>query len=440
VSFWQALSALAPVAPALSDARDIRTQRDQEQQQFGQEQQLRQAQLTAQKLAAQGEQQRQTQANAPVTIGEPQWNPTTHSNQILTFDKNTGSFAMKDVPGIDPSAAAEARYQAASADFEKISKRKLTPEEDEELFFQSYGYKSPTPKISQLAGDAGKPYKGNDGQYYVNAKDASGAIVAMPLGPNYNPPAPKPASPSSIYTNLLAKQILANKKQGPPLTNEEAAQLTAAQSALDIAGITRAQAWAQAAAQNNLIAVTDPDTGMDTLVTRAQAAGAANSGAPLLAGTVSAPTGMDKKNSMLAQSAIQQVNRMEIILARDPNLVGPGSGQLTALQTWLGTQDPDAQAFLMSSLLGSEHGVAVFGGRNVHTIQDLQNTLGAWKTNPAALKAALDVIKETMAPWATAGGRLPAPRNPASPATPNPASNSGAPKTAADYLKSIGVQ
>jgi hypothetical protein len=439
----QALSALAPVAPALSDARDIRTQRQQEQDQFAQEAKLREAQLTTSRLAAQGEQQRQTQAAQPVIIGEPQWNPTTHSNQVLTLDRATGALTLKDAPGVDPAEAAEARYQAARSSFKKVTNRDLTPEEDEDLFFQTYGYKPSTPKITQLTGDAGKPYKGNDGQYYVNAKDATGAIVAMPMGPNYVPPPARPLSPAAQYTNLLTKQILANQKKGPPLTPEEFAQLQASQSAMTLPGVARAQAWAQAAAANNLVAVTDPDTGMDTLVTRQQAVQMANSGAPPLAGVVSAPTGLDKKNQMLAQSAIAQVNRMETILARDPTLTGPGSGQLTAFQTWIGTQDPDAQAFLMSSLLGSEHGVAVFGGRNIHTIQDLQQTLGAWKTNPAALKAALDVIRETMAPWATAGGRLPAPRTGA----PNPPNNSAtptapgsAPKTAKDYLNSIGVR
>ena len=131
----------------------------------------------------------------------------------------------------------------------------------------------------------------------------------------------------------------------------------------------------------------------------------------MTAGVVGAPTGNDKKNQMLAQSAIAQVDRMQSILRQDPNLTGPGAGQLTTLQTWLGTQDPDAQAFIVSSLLGSEHGVAVFGGRNIHTISDLQSAIGSMKTNPKALAAALQVIKETMQPWTTANGRLPAPRN-----------------------------
>ena len=226
---------------------------------------------------------------------------------------------------------------------------------------------------------------------------------------DWKPPAPKPGSPSAQYTNLLAKKILADGKQGPPLTPQESAQLEAAKGALTVAGIARAEAWAQAAARNHLQAVTN-DAGEDVLVPVSQGIAAANAGQPMTAGVVGSPTGADKKNQMLAQSAITQVDRMQNILRQDPNLTGPGAGQLTTLQTWLGAQDTDAQAFIVSSLLGSEHGVAVFGGRNIHTIADLQSAIGSMKTNPKALAAALQVIKETMQPWTTANGRLPAPR------------------------------
>ena len=408
MGFLDALSVLAPVAPALSDARDLRTQRTQDAAKFAQDQALGQAQLTVQQLATEGEKQRQAQSAQPKFIGEPQWNPLTLSNQGVTLDPTTGQLALKDVPGgVDPIA----RAKAIIAERESTTGEKLSSEEKQNIYDQAQGYKPLTPKITQLTGDAGKPFKGADGQYYVNAKNPDGSIVAMALGPNYNPPAPKTStSPTAILSNLLTKQILANQKKGPPLTDQEAAQLTATRSAMDEAGVARANAFARASAANNLIAITDPDTGMDTLVTRAQAVGLANSGQAPLAGVVSAPTGADKKTSVLAQSAIQQVNRMQAILKADPGLTGPGNGQLTRLQMWLGTQDPDAQQFLISSLMASEHGVAVFGGRNIHTISDLQNALGSMKTNPAALSAALDVVKETMAPFATAGGRLPGPK------------------------------
>ena len=262
-----------------------------------------------------------------------------------------------------------------------------------------------------LTGAAGQPieFPPGSGLYAraVTNPDNTTAMIPMPEG--WKPPAPKPGSPSVQYTNLLAKKILAGNKQGPPLSPQESAQLEAAKSALTVAGIARADAWAQAAARNHLQAVTN-DAGEDVLVPVSQGVAAANAGQPMTAGVVGAPTGADKKNQMLAQSAIAQVDRMQNILRQDPNLTGPGAGQLTTLQTWLGTQDPDAQAFIVSSLLGSEHGVAVFGGRNIHTISDLQSAIGSMKTNPKALAAALQVIKETMQPWTTANGRLPAPR------------------------------
>jgi hypothetical protein len=116
---------------------------------------------------------------------------------------------------------------------------------------------------------------------------------------------------------------------------------------------------------------------------------------------------MDKKNQMLAQSALTQIDTMEGLLKSDPSLTGPGAGQFTAFTNWIGSNSEDAQQFLAASTFLSEHGVGVFGGRNIHSIEDLQNLFGSLKTNPKALYAALEQARQTMSPWATAGGRLP---------------------------------
>jgi hypothetical protein len=183
-------------------------------------------------------------------------------------------------------------------------------------------------------------------------------------------------------------------------------------------GVTRmnalipvAHARAQSGAEYEVANVLD-DNGNFVAVPRMAVIDAYKSGTPYRSANV---PGAMQSHALLAQSAIDQVNRMQTILRADPNLVGPGSGQLTRLQTFLGTQDPDAQQFLISSLLASEHGVAVFGGRNIHTIQDLNNALGSMKANPAALNAALEVVKSSMARFANAGGRL-GPRAAAAPA------------------------
>ena len=171
MGFWQALSALAPVAPAMSDARDLRTAREQQQQDFASEQALKAAQLTTSKLAAQGEQQKITQAGQPVAIGEPQWNPTTHSNQILTFDRSTGALTYKDIPG---GTSPEERYQAVISEFKDVNHRQPTPEEAQNFLSQTYGYKPlatltpeqaftfSTPRLNMSGGVPVVTYRGQD--------------------------------------------------------------------------------------------------------------------------------------------------------------------------------------------------------------------------------------------------------------------------------------
>ena len=174
MGFWNALSVLAPVAPALSDAADLRTQRQEQEQAFQQQIAQSHAALAQSEAATAAERQKTAQGAIPVTIGEPQWNPATHSNQILTFDKNTGGFAMKNVPGVDPMAAASAKYQSARQSFKQVTGKDLTPEQDQSLFYQSYGLKPPVeltpfqqlqfnqPKLTMSGGVPVVSYQGRD--------------------------------------------------------------------------------------------------------------------------------------------------------------------------------------------------------------------------------------------------------------------------------------
>jgi len=372
LGFWNALSVLAPVAPALSDAQDIRTARTQDAAKFAQDQELAKARTAVEQFAGQEAQQRVRAGNMPMYKpgSQPEYSSAlgAMAQPVWTGDK----WEMQRVPGDTPEEQSE--YQLEAFNKNRTRAKALMPPgtSDENLDYLAYtlsGMKPPpVTKVTQKSG-----------------------------------------SPVAQFANLLTKQILANKKQGPPLTNEEAAQIPALQQALDGPGIARMKAMAEFNAANHLQIVTGDD-GQDIAIPVAAGIAAFNQGRPYGGSGIGSATGMDKKNSMLAQSAIQQVDRMQQILKADPSLTGPGNGQLTKLQMWLGNQDPDAQQFLISSLLGSEHGVAVFGGRNVHTINDLNKALGDMKTNPAALNAALDVVKETMQPWVTAGGRMVNPR------------------------------
>ncbi len=411
MGFWNALSVLAPVAPAMSDARDLRADRAKQTQEL----ELQKAQTVTQQLAAEGARQQNALAARDAEERE-----TVRQQLGIPLRKYKGDdgadytvyFTPTGYKTVADAPSNEARFQNYLQSVKRMGVN-LTPEQEAAIAPEFYGAKAlPAAKFTPLPGAAGQPQLGPDGKSYVAyGRDETGNIVSKPVGADYKPPAPKPTSPSAQYANLLAKQILANKKQGPPLTNEEAAQLQGAQGALTLPGIARMKAMAEFAAQYHLQVVTGDD-GQDILIPVAQAVAAANQGTPYGGPGIGSATSMDKKNQQLAQSAIQQVDRMERILTADPHLTGPGSGQLTKLQMWLGTQDPDAQQFLISSLLGSEHGVAVFGGRNVHTINDLNNALGEMKTNPAALVGALEVVRETMQPWLLANNRLKNPRAP----------------------------
>ena len=425
MGFWNALSVLAPVAPAMSDAQDIRTDRAKAAQDLEQTK----ARTTVEQMAAEGARQQNALA-----ARDAQDQQTVRQQLGVPLRKYKGAngadytdyFTPTGVKSIADTPSNEDRMSDYFSSLDKMG-LKLTPEQKAAISPEFFGGKSmPAAKFTPLPAAAGQPQLGPDGKSYViYGKDENENIVSKPIDANFKPPT-KTLSPNAQYANLLTKQILANRKQGPPLTNEEAAQLPALQQALNGPGIARMKAMAEYNAANRLQVVTGDD-GQDIAIPVAAGVAAYNAGTPYGGPGIGSATGMDKKNQQLAQSALQQVDRMERLLRADPSLTGPGSGQLTKLQMWLGTQDPDAQQFLISSLLGSEHGVAVFGGRNVHTIQDLNNALGNMKTNPAALTGALEVIRETMAPWVTANGRLVNPRAPG---------NSGArgtPKTAADY-------
>jgi hypothetical protein len=326
----------------------------------------------------------------------------------------TGGTAAADEAQKLKTQAAEAEQQSQQSQQQQKQTQdswaffsKFIPDEDKPKAQSEWAMKNLgiAQSLKNIPGAAGQPVKGQDGRYYRPMQQPDGSIVQEPMPPDWTP-APKQAPPKVGTVNgKPAWGTLTPNGWVDPETQQPIPNFIPPPNYAQVS-IPLAMARAKANAEYSVTPVTSDD-GSDVLQTRANVVNAAKSGNPMTAGVVGAPSGLDKKNQMLALSAIQQVNRMEQILKDDPNLTGPGSGQLTQLQTWLGTQDPDAQQFILSGLLGSEHSVAVFGGRNIHTINDLNNVLANMKTNPEALRGALELIRETMTPWLTAGGRLP---------------------------------
>jgi len=104
------------------------------------------------------------------------------------------------------------------------------------------------------------------------------------------------------------------------------------------------------------------------------------------------PTGQERNKGDMANSAAQQIGDMKSIIAKRPDIFGPGAGRGTDLQVWLGSQDPDAQRFRAARTIAGDHLAGTFGGRSEAALHALDNALGQFKDNPKAAMAGLDQL------------------------------------------------
>jgi len=199
-AFLQALSALAPVAPAMSDARDLRTQREQEEAQFGQETELKKAQLTAQNLAAQVEQQKLTQGNAPAQIpGTKDYYDPAQGSWMRPSLVN-GEFKAVKIPGQAPADELK-NATAGLTDAFKVMGMSIPPSVIADLGYRIYGGTGANPSSGghylPIPGAAGQPRLGADGKTYVRDMfdPSTNQNVEQPMPAGYVPPEPKPGTP-----------------------------------------------------------------------------------------------------------------------------------------------------------------------------------------------------------------------------------------------------
>ena len=246
-------------------------------------------------------------------------------------------------------------------------------------------YKPPSPKKA-LAGVP--PFQGPDKKWYRAMTDNTGAVTNEEI-PNYTPPPPKSSGTvSAQYAALFAKDLLARSGKGPQLTSEEEAQKQGLAQAMTIAGVSRANAMAAATARYNLVQVQDPHTGADVWVPKMNVIAASQGGAPAM-------TSKGSQKAMLAASALQQINTIKDLIDAHPDLVGPVSGRINAIQQMGGVQSPDFARFTAAATYLAEHGSGVFGSRAVGTVHDLEKAITDPSFNADAMKASLDQAEIT---------------------------------------------
>jgi hypothetical protein len=104
------------------------------------------------------------------------------------------------------------------------------------------------------------------------------------------------------------------------------------------------------------------------------------------------PTGQERNKADMASSAHEQLADIRSIVAKRPDIFGPAAGRKTDFTGWVGSQDPDAQAFRSARTIAADHLAGTFGGRSEAALQALDSAIGHFKDNPEAIARGLDQI------------------------------------------------
>ncbi len=132
------------------------------------------------------------------------------------------------------------------------------------------------------------------------------------------------------------------------------------------------------------------------------------------------PTGQQRNKADLANSAHEQLQDIKSIVARRPDVFGPLAGRKTDFTVWLGSQDPDAQRFRAARTIAGDHLAGVFGGRSEAALKALDNAIGHFKDNPAAMQAGLEQLDKANRTFQHAGSVKTAGSNAGATATKGP--------------------
>ena len=113
--------------------------------------------------------------------------------------------------------------------------------------------------------------------------------------------------------------------------------------------------------------------------------------------SMSKPTADEERRADLATNMTENLNQLEEILNRRPELFGPGAGRVTQLKQWLGTGDPDvAKLKAIKEYLGmaSVGAHAMRNAQHVGTAADA--VMAGFLNSPEATKAAIQTARQSV--------------------------------------------
>lgn len=152
--FLNALSFLAPVAPAAAQAEEIRRQRMQQAEEFQQRRSALSQEEETRNLQQEEARQRIRKSNAPTFFGEPKWDSTKNQYLQMALDPTTNRIVNLPVPGEDPWKEKSAQYAAERKAYKDVVGEEPSSAMDNAIFSSVYGVKlSPTGQRPQLKED-----------------------------------------------------------------------------------------------------------------------------------------------------------------------------------------------------------------------------------------------------------------------------------------------
>jgi len=119
--------------------------------------------------------------------------------------------------------------------------------------------------------------------------------------------------------------------------------------------------------------------------------------------SVTKPTGTERTKADMAKSAAEQLSDIRGIIKKRPDIFGPLAGRKTDFDVWLGSQDPDAQAFRAAETVAADHMAGMFGSRSPAVVKELHDAIGRFKDNPEAALAGIGQVEKATKLFTDAG-------------------------------------
>ncbi len=251
----------------------------------------------------------------------------------------------------------------------------------------------PSKGMVALKNDDGTPKRNSDGT--LETRNITKDELSDPNNKNYNPVLAEKWSENNAKIGLQAQQAKAVMINA----NAHAMQAQAAQATAQLARDPRVvDAWVKA--------VTDPNSNATIAQIPAAARGAVIS---KIAGSglkLTKPLTTDElKRSDLAGNAVDNITKAQEILARRPDMFGPGGWGKTKFEMAIAGGDKDAIDYLTDIKLANLPAVGIHGVRGKYALEDLDKLDGNLYLNPESMGSVLTDIRRSATEFKGSGGR-----------------------------------